>query len=62
MEIALIPIRDALRLTARWVVTEAGQLKLPRYSSSKAYEREWLRRQREAVRQAIENNRPTAEH
>ena len=57
----MIALSDALRVTARRLFGDIDHMKLPSYSSSKAYEREWLRRQREAVRKAIENNRQIAD-
>ena len=57
----MIALRDTWRVTARKLFAELGQLKLSPYSASKAYEREWVRRQREAVRRSIEADRQAAD-
>jgi hypothetical protein len=50
----MISLEIAWRLCKRWVVPESDPAGAPSLSSSRAYMREWHRRQREAIRAALD--------
>jgi hypothetical protein len=50
----MISLQSAWRQCKRWIVPEPEPSGAPSLSSSRAYMREWHRRQREAIREAIE--------
>jgi hypothetical protein len=50
----MIRLQDAWRQCKRWIAPEPDPSGAPSFSSGRAYMREWHRRQREAIRAAIE--------
>lgn len=50
----MISLQLAWQHCKRWIVPETDPSGAPTLSSSRAYMREWHRRQREAIREALE--------
>lgn len=55
-------IREALRVCARWLSGDPDESPKPPPISSRAYVREWHRRQRDALRRARQSQESMTKH